>query len=120
MVTVTGDEVTVTWWDRTRHWIAGWLRPGTSTLTPAEYTLSLQVEHLGRVLRDRDGELARAQQEIRVLKTDLAQRDAEVAIRKTELELLAAVVTRDRQRVEAETAIANAQITQSQGQRPRP
>jgi len=56
--------------------------------------------------------------ELRMLREDLAKRDAEIRVLKVELRKLAGVAARDLQRVRSESAVATGQIVKHLGTKP--
>jgi hypothetical protein len=92
-------EVTDTLWQR-----LVWLfRPGSRPVSQAETAQMAVVAHLQKILRDKDLEVLRLETEVGKLESMNRIKDAEIG-------LLAAVIVRNQQRVNAETAAAVARI----------
>jgi hypothetical protein len=93
------------WWERVCAAFATEVRDATA----AELEAAERVVQLEQAVRDRDHALAQSAQEARTLRSDIADKDAELSVRRREVELLAGVIERDRQRVAAEVSIHNGQ-----------
>jgi hypothetical protein len=83
---------------RAWHAVKGAFRPAARGLTAHEAQLLARLGELADVLHQRD-------EAIFQLRHDLAERDSEVAVLKREVQLLSDLHTRDRLRVEADSAL---------------